>query len=128
MRNDITPMQLSFRHPARQIKGTPCASACSDDVKGNAKSIAEAIGHPIISFVQILSPCVTFSPDQRQWKTKVHPPPVDFTTNASQAARRVMTDDGFNIGVLYKGSREKYAQSVEPDIRCERDLDAEFLV
>ena len=39
-----------------------------------------------------------------------------------------MTDDGFNIGVLYKGSREKYSQSVEHDVTLERDLDKEFLV
>ena len=39
-----------------------------------------------------------------------------------------MTDDGFNIGVLYKGARKKYAQAVQPDVRRERDLDTEFLV
>jgi hypothetical protein len=39
-----------------------------------------------------------------------------------------MTDDGFNIGILYKGSRHKYAQSVGSNIRHERNLDEEFLV
>ncbi len=39
-----------------------------------------------------------------------------------------MTDDGFNIGILYKGSREPYRQSVGQDIRVERDIDQEFLI
>jgi 2-oxoglutarate ferredoxin oxidoreductase subunit beta len=71
---------------------------------------------------------VTFRPDQREWKDKVHPAPVATTSDPAQAARRVMTDDGFNIGILYKGSRESYTQTVEPNARYERDLDQEFLV
>jgi hypothetical protein len=39
-----------------------------------------------------------------------------------------MTDDGFNIGILYKGSRDKYAQFVGKNVRHERNLDEEFLV
>jgi 2-oxoglutarate ferredoxin oxidoreductase subunit beta len=78
--------------------------------------------------VQILSPCVTFRPDQREWKKKVHPAPVTPTADAAQAARRVMTDDGFNIGILYRGSREQYRQSVGDNVRHERNLDQEFLV
>jgi 2-oxoglutarate ferredoxin oxidoreductase subunit beta len=104
------------------------ARAFSGDTSGTAKIVADAITHPGFSFVQILSPCVTFRPDQREWKDKVHPAPVTTTTDAAQAARRVMTDDGFNIGILYKGSREIYRQSVESNIRHERDLDQEFLV
>jgi 2-oxoglutarate ferredoxin oxidoreductase subunit beta len=104
------------------------ARAFSGDPNGTSKIVADAITHPGFSFVQILSPCVTFRPDQRQWKQKVHPAPVATTTDAAQAARRVMTDDGFNIGILYKGSRDKYQQIVETDARFERDLDEEFLV
>lgn len=104
------------------------ARAFSGDPNGTAKILADAITHPGFSFVQILSPCVTFRPDQREWKNKVHPAPVTTTTDAAQAARRVMTDDGFNIGILYKGSRNKYRQSVKQDVRCERNLNEEFLV
>ena len=104
------------------------ARAFSGDPNGTTKILVEAIRHPGFSFVQILSPCVTFRPDQRAWKTKVHPAPVTPTGDAAQAARRVMTDDGFNIGILYKGSRNKYAQSVGRNVRHERNLDEEFLV
>jgi len=104
------------------------ARAFSGDPNGTARILVEAIHHPGFSFVQILSPCVTFRPDQRGWKRKVHPAPVTPTADASQAARRVMTDDGFNIGVLYKGSRTPYAQSVAKYGNSDRDIDAEFLV
>ena len=104
------------------------ARAFSGDPNGTARTIVEAIEHPGFSFVQILSPCVTFRPDQREWKKLVHPPPVPTTSDASQAARRVMTDDGFNIGVLYKGSREPYRQAVRPDATIESSLDEEFLL
>jgi hypothetical protein len=39
-----------------------------------------------------------------------------------------MTDDGFNIGVLYKGAREPYRQAVVREPRVERDIDEEFMV
>ena len=104
------------------------ARAFSGDPRGTTKILVDAISHPGFSFVQILSPCVTFRPDQRDWKQMVHPAPVTATNDAAQAARRVMTDDGFNIGILYKGSRDKYRQSVTSDARRERDLDEEFLL
>jgi 2-oxoglutarate ferredoxin oxidoreductase subunit beta len=104
------------------------ARAFSGDPNGTAQILVDAIMHPGFSFVQILSPCVTFRPDQREWKKQVHPAPVTPTSDASQAARRVMTDDGFNIGVLYKGSREPYRQTVGPEIRFDRNIDEEFLI
>jgi 2-oxoglutarate ferredoxin oxidoreductase subunit beta len=38
----------------------------------------------------------------------VHPAPVAATSDPGKAARRIMTDDGFNIGVLYRGDRKPY--------------------
>jgi len=102
------------------------ARAFSGDPNGTTKILVDAIDHPGFSFVQILSPCVTFRPDQRGWKKQVHPAPVTPTADASQAARRVMTDDGFNIGVLYKGNRHPYRQTVGQNTRFERDIDEEF--
>lgn len=104
------------------------ARAFSGDPNGTAQMLADAIEHPGFSFVQVLSPCVTFRPDQREWKNKVHPAPVGVTTDAAKAARRLMTDDGFNIGPLYRGAREPYRQTVGKEIRFERDIDEEFLI
>jgi 2-oxoglutarate ferredoxin oxidoreductase subunit beta len=51
---------------------------------------------------------VTFRPEQRGWKEQVHQAVVDPTDDAARAARRIMTDDGFNIGVLFAGTRTPY--------------------
>jgi 2-oxoglutarate ferredoxin oxidoreductase subunit beta len=84
------------------------ARAFSGDPNGTAAILVEAVRHPGFSFVEILSPCVTFRPDQRAWKERAHPAPVEPTDDPARAARRIMTDDGFNIGVLYKGKRPPY--------------------
>ncbi len=84
------------------------ARAYSGNPHETAAMIVEAIHHPGFSFVEILSPCVTYRPDQRAWKERVHPAPVMPTDDAARAARRLMTDDGFNLGVLYRGDRAPY--------------------
>ncbi len=88
------------------------ARAFSGDLNGTAALLVEAVRHPGFSFVEVLSPCVTFRPDQRAWKERARPAPVAPTDDAARAARRIMTDDGFNIGVLYKGNRKPYRGTV----------------
>ena len=69
---------------------------------------------------------MTFRPEQRDWKEQVHAAPVAPTDDAARAARRIMTDDGFNIGVLYVGDRPaNRSHAAVP--ACEvADLEAEF--
>lgn len=102
------------------------ARAFSGDQNGTADIIAQAIRHPGFSFVEILSPCVTFRPEQRDWKNLVHPAAVEHTDDAARAARRIMTDDGFNIGVLYAGTRPVYPGGAVPAKQSVADLEAEF--
>ena len=90
--------------------------------------LVEAIRHPGFSFVEILSPCVTFRPDQKEWKDLMHPAPVAATNDSAKAARRIMTDDGFNIGILYRGDRRPYRpefgrQTVEHLSELEREFE-----
>ncbi len=101
------------------------ARAFSGDPNGTAAVIAEAIRHPGFSFIEILSPCVTFRPEQRDWRKVVRPSPVAPTDDAARAARRLMTDDGFNLGVLFKGNRTPYAATRQPHATL-ADLEAEF--
>ena len=84
------------------------ARAYAGNVNETANVIVEAVRHPGFSFIEILSPCVTYRPDQRAWKDRVHAAPVAATDDAARAARRLMTDDGFNLGVLYRGERRPY--------------------
>lgn len=102
------------------------ARAFSGDQNTTAEIIAAGIRHPGFSFIEILSPCVTFRPEQRDWKNVVHPAPVAPTDDAARAAKRIMTDDGFNIGVLYAGQRAPYSGMPGPARRTVPDLEAEF--
>jgi 2-oxoglutarate ferredoxin oxidoreductase subunit beta len=102
------------------------ARAFSGDPNGCAQILAQAIQHPGFSFVEILSPCVTFRPDQRSWKELVHPAPVEATDDPARAARRIMTDDGFNIGVLYRGNRPVYRAQSAPKVSEVAELEAGF--
>jgi 2-oxoglutarate/2-oxoacid ferredoxin oxidoreductase subunit beta len=92
------------------------ARAYSGDPEGTTRIIVEAIQHPGFSFVQILSPCATFRPEQREWRNLVRPAPVPTTHDPSVAAKRIMTDDGFNLGILYRGDRPVYkpGKSMQP--------------
>jgi 2-oxoglutarate ferredoxin oxidoreductase subunit beta len=104
------------------------ARGFSGDPNGIAALIAEAVRHPGFSFLEILSPCVTFRPEQREWKQAVRPAPVEPTDDPARAARRLMTDDGFNIGVLFKGSRAPFKGAAAAPTHSTEDLACPFLL
>ena len=101
------------------------ARGFSGDPNGTAAIIAQAIRHPGFSFVEVLSPCVTFRPEQKLWKEAIHPAPVAETDDPARAARRIMSDDGFNVGVLYAGNRTVYAPLPKASATV-ADLESEF--
>jgi 2-oxoglutarate ferredoxin oxidoreductase subunit beta len=57
----------------------------------------------------VLSPCVTFRPEQKEWKKLVQEDAYTPTAQVTRAARRLMRDTGFELGVLYAGNRPPYA-------------------
>ena len=102
------------------------ARAYSGDQHGTAQMIAQGIQHPGFSFIEVMSPCVTFRPEQREWKNAVHPAALEATDDPGRVARRIMTDDGFNIGILYAGNRTPYpTRGGEPRASL-ADLEQEF--
>ena len=102
------------------------ARGFAGDPNGTAELIAEAVTHPGFSFVEILSPCVTFRPEQRDWKQMVRAAPVTATSDPAHAARRILGDDGFNLGVLFKGNRKPYRPPMGAGKKRPADLEAAF--
>lgn len=102
------------------------ARCFSGDPNGTATVIAEAIQAPGFSFVEILSPCVTFRPDERNWRKFVRQAPVPKTDDPARAARRLMSDDGFNLGILYRGDRKPYQPRPAPADNAFSALEKEF--
>jgi len=119
--NPFHPLVIALASGANFV-----ARTFSGRINETAKIIVEAIEHPGFSFVEILSPCVTFRPDEKAWKDDVHPAPVEVTDDPARAARRLMTDDGFNVGTLYRGKRRPY-EPMSSDTRVKiEDLEKEF--
>jgi len=104
------------------------ARAFAGDPEGTTQIIVEGIRHPGFSFIQILSPCVTFRPEQREWRNQVRPAPVPTTADPSVAAKRIMTDDGFNLGILYQGDRPPYQTGLQHASMPVADLGREFRI
>ncbi|MBT5192270.1 MAG: 2-oxoacid:ferredoxin oxidoreductase subunit beta, partial [Rhodospirillaceae bacterium] len=102
------------------------ARSFSGDPANTAQMIVEAIRHPGFSLLEILSPCVTFRPEERDWAKQVHPAAVDETSDRARAARRVLTDDGFNTGILFRGDRAPYQPSVNLEVVSSVDFETEF--
>jgi 2-oxoglutarate ferredoxin oxidoreductase subunit beta len=78
------------------------ARGFTGDPNGLAKILVSAIEHKGFSFVQALSPCPTFRPEQMQWKHQVRAFEADATDNPIEAAQRIQADDGMSMGVIFQ--------------------------
>ncbi len=73
-----------------------------------ARLVTEGVNHPGFSFIQILSPCVTYRPEQREWKQAVHASETAPATVLADAMHNLASDDGFTTGVLFTGGRPPF--------------------
>jgi len=78
------------------------ARGFTGDPNGLAKILVEAVQHPGFSFVQALSPCPTFRPEQMQWKHHVQGFEEETTDDPIVAAQRIQADDGMSTGIIFK--------------------------
>ncbi len=104
---EFHPMAIALAAGANFI-----ARAFTGDPNGLAEVIVAAVRHPGFSFVEVLSPCVTFRPEQREWKKMVRARALEPTSDPARAAERIFHDDGMNLGVLYVGGRAPFQPPV----------------
>jgi 2-oxoglutarate ferredoxin oxidoreductase subunit beta len=92
-----------------------------------AQMIVLAMQHPGFAFIQVLSPCPTFRPEQKEWKHIVRPFAVDAlpTSDPSVAAQHCQRDDGMSTGVIYVEARPVWRCSNMQEISIE-DIEQEF--
>jgi 2-oxoglutarate ferredoxin oxidoreductase subunit beta len=89
--------------------------------------LVEAIRHPGFAFVHVLSTCVTFRPEQKDWKRRVHPFSHPATDDPVRAAAILHGDDGESLGLIYR----QHLPVWQPRPRDEAsiaELEEEFLV
>ena len=80
------------------------ARGFTGDPNGLAHILVQAIQHPGFAFVQALSPCPTFRPEQMDWKRQVRPFEQEATSDPVAAAQRIQADDGMSIGLIYRSA------------------------
>jgi len=119
--NPFQPLVIALASGANFV-----AREFSGNIKATTQTIKEAIEHPGFSFVEILSPCATFRPDEKQWKKQVHTAAVGETDDPARAARRIMTDDGMNTGILYRGNRIPFKAKVSNEFGNINALEQDF--
>src|SRR6185437_12073590 len=96
----FNPMAIAIAAGANFV-----ARGFSGDPDGLADLIIEGIRWPGFAFLEVLSPCVTFRPEQREWKGKVRPSPQSIEQDRAAATTAALADDGFSLGVLFRGDR-----------------------
>ena len=118
---EFRPMVLALSTGANFI-----ARAFTGDPNGLADIIVQAVRHPGFSFIEVLSPCVTFRPEQRDWKKIVKHDALKPTSDLPRAVRRMLRDTGFDLGVLYAGDRKPYERRGRREARDVSALEARF--
>ncbi|MGK2924768.1 MAG: thiamine pyrophosphate-dependent enzyme [Lysobacterales bacterium] len=78
------------------------ARGFTGDPNGLAQILVQAIQHPGFAFVQTLSPCPTFRPEQMDWKRQVRAFEQEATSDPVDAAQRIQADDGMSTGIIYR--------------------------
>ncbi|TVQ33784.1 MAG: 2-oxoacid:ferredoxin oxidoreductase subunit beta [Wenzhouxiangella sp.] len=98
----LKPLELALTAGAPFI-----ARAFSNAPNELARIIAEAIAFPGFAFVQILSPCITYRPEQLAWKKRIHAD-LEPTADRREAMLTLLDDDGFGTGILYRAERSSW--------------------
>jgi 2-oxoglutarate ferredoxin oxidoreductase subunit beta len=101
------------------------ARGFSGDPNGLADMIVDGMRWPGFAFIEVLSPCLTFRPEQREWKKAVRPSGLSIAQDRAAATALVLADDGFSLGVLYRGDRAAVAPPLTPQISV-ADVEREF--
>jgi 2-oxoglutarate ferredoxin oxidoreductase subunit beta len=78
------------------------ARGFTGDPNGLAKILVAAMEHKGFSFVQALSPCPTFRPEQMQWKQHVSIFDDETSSDPVEAAQRIQADDGMSTGIIFR--------------------------
>jgi 2-oxoglutarate ferredoxin oxidoreductase subunit beta len=100
---EFQPLEIALSAGANFI--ARCFTGNLNDV---ARLIVEGTRHPGFSLIQILSPCITFRPEQRGYKELVHADWEEPCDNRRDAFLRLLEDDGYTTGVLFKGDNKVF--------------------
>ncbi len=103
------------------------ARGFSGDPTSLTKLIVEGINYKGFSFIEVMSPCPTFRPEQKQWKSSVRKWENEPTDDPIQAASLIHGDDGMSTGLIYQRDLPVWQSVTEPTSTLQ-DIEAGFKV
>ncbi|MEJ2376121.1 MAG: thiamine pyrophosphate-dependent enzyme [Pseudolabrys sp.] len=116
------PLPLAVASGANYV-----ARGFSGDPNGLAGMIVEGLNWPGFAFIEVLSPCITFRPEQAHWKKQVRHGALAPEAERADATALALGDDGFSLGVLFRGERAPAAPAPEPQIQV-ADIERSFVL
>jgi 2-oxoglutarate ferredoxin oxidoreductase subunit beta len=111
----VEPVRLALAAGASFI-----ARGFSGNTRDTADLILAGMRHKGFAFIHVLSPCVTYRPEQRGWRKQVHGVDQPAATTAEAAARLLAMDDGLTTGLLYRDERPPFAPERRAGASLER--------
>lgn len=118
----FNPLSLAIAAGANFV-----ARGFSGDPRGLASLIVEGIRWPGFAFIEVLSPCITFRPEQFDWKKKVRQQGNTIENDRAAATAAVLADDGFSLGIFFKGDRATVSIAVKPATEV-ADIERQFAI
>lgn len=118
----FNPMAVALASGASFI-----ARGFSGDPAGLTKLISEAIEYRGFSFLEVLSPCVTFRPEQKEWKKQFTVGDFEATSDIAEASKRIYTMGDFLTGVVFNADLPVWQPELKPQFELS-DIAAEFTV
>jgi 2-oxoglutarate ferredoxin oxidoreductase subunit beta len=104
------------------------ARGFTGDPNGLARILVKAVEHKGFSFIQALSPCPTFRPEQMQWKRLVRPFEGEPTADPVEADRRIQSDDGMSTGIIFRHSYPVFQPGGRPPEADLKSIEDEFAI
>ncbi|HCY87956.1 MAG TPA: 2-oxoglutarate synthase [Desulfobacteraceae bacterium] len=106
----LNPIRLALSYGASFV-----ARGYAGDPEGMKEVIMEGTKHPGFSFIQILTPCVTFDKSNRTWKNlkeNVHPLRMSPEADNMETAMRAAENQPFGVGVFFKDKDRRSYQDI----------------
>lgn len=123
---DISPLQplaLALVSGASYIaRGYAGESAQLTDI------LIGAIQHSGFSVVHVLCQCITYCPEQKEWKKLVKPFTEETTSDYAKANLIIEQDNGLQTGVVYKATRMVWPGAApQAAVQSVDELDKQFI-
>lgn len=95
--NPLQPALLALSAGANWI-----GRAYSGNPTQMADLIVKGLKYPGFAFLHAITQCITYCPEQAEWKAAVHAENSDSISDRHAALARLLDDDGLTTGLLYE--------------------------